>query len=152
MTERMAEMEGGKGSGRAILVLAVLGLAVSVYLAVIKLANATAACGGIGDCESVNNSSYAEIAGIPIAIFGAAAYLVILGLAWIGGRRPEYDEQARMALFGVSLAGTLYSAYLSYIEVFVLHAVCPYCVVSAVCMTGILILSVLRLRALAAPA
>jgi uncharacterized membrane protein len=152
MTDRITKPGRVGGSGRAILILGVLGLAVSVYLAVIKLANATAACGGIGDCESVNNSSYAEIAGIPIAIFGAASYLVVLGLVWIGGLRPEVDEQARMAVFGVSLAGTLYSAYLSYIEVFVLHAVCPYCVVSAVCMTGIFILSVLRLRALAAPA
>jgi uncharacterized membrane protein len=143
---------GNRASDWAELVFAVAGLCVSVYLAWIKLANATAACAGIGDCESVNNSSYAVVGGIPIALLGAASYLVILAL-WAAARlRPALEEMSRLAVFGVSLAGTLYSVYLTYIEVFVLHAVCPYCVVSAICMTGIFVLSAMHLRTLTAPA
>jgi len=131
--------------------LAVLGLAVSAYLAWIKLTGNTASCGPIGDCESVNNSRYAEIGGLPIALFGMAGYLALL-VALAVERRPAGREIARLGEFGVSLFGTLYSAYLTYIEVAVLKAVCPYCVVSAIAMTAILILCILRLRAAEAEA
>jgi uncharacterized membrane protein len=126
--------------------LALLGLAVSAYLTWVKLTGNTASCGTVGDCESVNNSRYAEIGGVPIALFGALSYLVLLALLAIERRRPPSAENARLMVFGVSLIGTLYSAYLTYIEVAVLRAICPYCVVSALAMTAVLILCVLRLR------
>jgi uncharacterized membrane protein len=128
-------------------VLALIGLLDSLYLSWIKLTNNTTACAGIGDCEAVNNSRYAEVAGIPIALIGVAGYLVILAALAAERRWPAAAWTLRLGVFGVALAGALYSAYLTYIEVAVLHAVCPFCVVSAVCMVGILILSVLRLRA-----
>lgn len=126
--------------------LAFIGLGVSVYLAWVKLTDNLAACGPIGDCQSVNSSRYAEIGGIPIAILGALGYLALL--AFLAGERwyPGQGENLRLGVFGVSLVGTLYSAYLTYIEVAVLRAVCPYCVVSAVAMTVILVLGILRLR------
>ncbi len=132
---------------RLSLGLTLLGLAVSAYLAWIKLTGNTASCGPIGDCQSVNNSRYAEIGGVPIAVFGMLGYLAVLAALAIEERRPAFAETARLAGFGVSLVGTLYSAYLTYIEVAVLKAICPYCVVSAIAMTLILILCVLRLRA-----
>ena len=135
----------------ATLVLTVLGLAVSAYLAWIKLTGNTASCGPIGDCESVNNSRYAVIGGVPIALLGMAGYLALL-IALAVERQSAWKEIARLAAFGVSLVGTLYSAYLTYIEVAVLKAVCPYCVVSAIAMTAILILCILRLRAAEADA
>ena len=135
-----------------VVIFAVLGLAVSLYLTWIKLANATVACAGVGNCEAVNNSSYSTLAGIPIALLGAAAYLTILGLMALEALRPGSAEAACLASFGTALAGTLYSAYLTYIELFVLHEVCPYCVISAVCVTIIFILSALRLRGITAQA
>jgi len=128
------------------LALTLLGLGVSAYLTWIKLTGNTASCGPIGDCESVNNSRYAEIGGVPIALFGALGYLALLAVLVVEVRWPPISGAARLAAFGVSLVGTLYSAYLTYIEVAVLRAICPYCVVSAVAMTVILILCVLRLR------
>ncbi len=128
-------------------VLAVVGLLDSLYLAWIKLTSNTAACAGIGDCDAVNSSRYAEVAGIPIGLIGVAGYLAILAALAAERRWPASAWTLRLGIFGMALAGTLYSAYLTYIEVAVLHAVCPFCVVSAVCMVGILILSVLRLRA-----
>ena len=131
----------------ATAMLVALGLLVSLYLTWIKLTNNTAACAGIGDCDAVNSSRYAEVAGIPIALLGMLGYLAI-GCALVAELRwPQANWSLRLGVFGMALAGTLYSAYLTYVEVAVLHAVCPYCVISAVCMVGILILSVLRLRA-----
>ena len=131
----------------ATAMLVALGFLVSLYLTWIKLTNNTAACAGIGDCDAVNSSRYAEVAGIPIALVGMLGYLAI-GCALVAELRwPQANWSLRLGVFGMALAGTLYSAYLTYVEVAVLHAVCPYCVISAICMVGILILSVLRLRA-----
>ncbi len=126
-------------------VLSLIGLADSIYLAWLKIANATAACAGIGDCESVNNSPYAEFAGIPIAIFGAGAYLLMIALLLLEDRGKFFQEYAAMIVFGFSLTGVLYSAYLTYIEVAVLRAICPYCVLSAIVMVALLGVSVVRL-------
>jgi uncharacterized membrane protein len=129
-----------------------LGLVVSAYLTWLKLTGNTASCGPIGDCESVNNSRYAEIGGVPIALLGVLGYLVLLTALAIESRWQSLAGAARLAAFGVSLVGTLYSAYLTYTEVAVLKAICPYCVVSAIAMTVVLILCVLRLLAAEAEA
>ena len=126
--------------------LTLLGLGVSAYLTWVKLTGNTASCGTVGDCESVNNSRYAAIGAVPIALLGALSYLVLLALLLIEHRRPPAAETARLMVFGVSLIGTLYSAYLTYLEVAVLRAICPYCVASAIAVTAVLILCVLRLR------
>lgn len=123
-------------------ILVLLGLADSIYLAWLKLANATAACGGIGDCESVNSSPFAEVAGIPIALFGAGAYLLMLILLIMEPRSPFWRENAPLGIFGISLAGVLYSAYLTYVEIAILHAICPYCVLSALVLVALLALSI----------
>jgi uncharacterized membrane protein len=78
--------------------------------------------------------------------------LALLAALAVEERWQSFSDFARLAAFGVGLVGTLYSAYLTYIEVGVLRAVCPYCVVSAIAMTSILILCVLRLRAAEAEA
>ena len=127
--------------------LAVVGLADSVYLTVLKLTNQLAACGSLGDCESVNNSAYSEVAGVPIALLGAAGYVLILGAIWLDRPGSSWLGIAPYAFFGLTLVGVLYSAYLTYLEVFVLRAVCPYCVVSAVVMVALFALSIARLRA-----
>ncbi|MBM3123198.1 MAG: vitamin K epoxide reductase family protein, partial [Chloroflexi bacterium] len=117
-----------------------------------KVTNNLAACGPIGDCESVNSSRYAEIAGIPVALLGALGYLAVLAFLVAECWLPRQIENLHLAVFGIALIGTLYSAYLTYIEVAVLRAVCPYCVISAVAMTAIFIISILRLRAAASAA
>ena len=127
------------------LIFAGLGALVSAYLTYIKLAHVEAICRGVGDCEAVNSSVYSQISGIPIAVFGLAAYLAILAILTLESRLPLLQDYGPLAIFGLALTGTLYSAYLTYVELFVIHAVCPYCVSSAVLITGLLILSVVRL-------
>jgi len=128
------------------LIAAIVGLLDSIYLAWIKVADKTAACSNIGDCDAVNNSQYSEIAGIPIALLGAGAYLLILALLVLDQRWPEQTVNMRLGIFGLSLSGTLYSVYLTYLEIAVLRAICPFCVVSAIAIFVILIAGLLRLR------
>jgi uncharacterized membrane protein len=131
-----------------LVILSIIGLLDSIYLTWIKIAGKTAICANIGDCEAVNSSRYSEIGGIPIALLGAGAYLILLALLVLEVRRPAWGEWTRMGFFGMSLAGTLYSAYLTYIEIAVLKAICPYCVLSAIVLLLLLVLSFLRMRAL----
>jgi len=125
-------------------VLGVIGLLDSAYLTYIKLANATASCAGIGDCDAVNSSQYAEIFGIPIALLGAGAYLMMFILLFLEKRSDFWRQQAPLFLFVLTLIGVLYSAYLTFVEVAILHAICPYCVLSAIVLVIMFAISLYR--------
>ena len=125
--------------------LAGLGLLDSVYLVWVKYTGAYALCGPIGNCESVNSSQYSEIFGIPIALLGAGAYAVMIVLLLMENRGQVWAEFSPMSVFGMSLIGVLYSIYLTYIEIAILNAICPYCVISAIILVVLLILSGIRL-------
>jgi uncharacterized membrane protein len=145
-SNRAAHRTWGRSEWTTI-VLGGVGLLDSLYLAWLKLTDRTASCAGIGDCASVNSSRYAQVAGIPIALIGALGYMAVLILLLTERRWPDASWTLRLGVFGIALAGTLYSVYLTYVEIAVLRAVCPFCVVSALCMVVILIISVMRLRA-----
>lgn len=126
------------------IVLAVIGLLDSVYLTIAKLTASRQMClEGIGDCWSVNQSAYSEILGIPIALLGAAAYAALIVLVLLEQRAFFW----RYITFAATLFGVLYSAYLTYIEIAVLKAICPFCVVSAVVITLLFALTIYRLFA-----
>jgi uncharacterized membrane protein len=128
------------------IILALVGLADSIYLTWIKLSDNEALCiKGVGDCWSVNNSPYASWNGIPIALFGAAAYLAILVVIIYEKKGAWFTSISDYLLFAITLAGTLYSAYLTYLEIAVIKAICPYCVLSALVMLALFVLSVIRL-------
>jgi len=127
------------------IILAVIGFFDSLYLTWAKLTHSEVICGGSAECQTVSNSSYAEIAGVPISLLGMGSYIVILALLFLETRAGFWQEYSKMILFGITLAGVLYSAYLTFIEVAVLYAICPYCVVSAVVMSLLFILSIIRL-------
>ncbi|NPV77141.1 MAG: vitamin K epoxide reductase family protein [Anaerolineae bacterium] len=128
-------------------ILTLIGLIDSLYLLWIKISQNKALClPGLGDCWSVNTSRYSEIYGVPVSILGALAYLVILALLWLEGKDFKFKAYLPGLIFGITLTGTLYSAYLTYLEIAVIKAICPFCVVSAVVMTVLLIISTLRLR------
>jgi uncharacterized membrane protein len=77
---------------------------------------------------------------------GLVGYLAILGVIILEQRKPEWKFGLHLAFFGFTLTGTLYSLYLTYIEIAVLGAICPFCVVSAVVMLALFLLSIYRLR------
>lgn len=131
---------------RSLIFLAIIGLVDSLYLTWIKLSGSEAICSGVGGCDVVNTSEYALLAGIPIALFGATAYVAILLVLWLENRNSWLSENGPLLLFGITLFGFLYSLYLTYIELFVIFAICPFCVASAVVMTIMFVLSWIRLR------
>ena len=129
------------------LAAAIIGALDAGYLTWIKLSNNESMCTpGLGDCYTVNTSKYAEVYGIPVAIFGLASYLFIIAILVYEPRMDFLKENGRLMLFGVSLIGVLYSAYLSYLEEYVIQAWCPYCVLSAVMMVMVFVVAVVRLK------
>jgi uncharacterized membrane protein len=132
--------------------LALAGMGVSGYLTWTHLANASVACGQSQSCDIVQQSVYSTIAGIPVALLGLLAYAALLVLSLLRGHSPEsLDEYIPLAAFGISLIGVLYSAYLTYLELFVIYAICRWCVSSAIIMTLIFILSLPDLKAETVP-
>ncbi len=128
--------------------LALAGIGVSGYLTWTHLANQAVACGGSQDCDIVQQSVYSEVMGVPVALLGLLAYATLLALTWLRGRLPaELDAYVPLAVFGTSLIGVLYSAYLTYLELYVIDAICRWCVSSAIIMTAFFLLSLLDLRA-----
>jgi uncharacterized membrane protein len=127
----------------AILALAIIGLGVSIYLTVIETTSIPAICGPIGDCNTVQRSPYAHVFGlIPVGVLGALGYLAIL-VAWLLGKFGS-DKAAKnmpLVIFGLGIFGTLFSVYLTYLELFVIKAACIWCLSSAVIMTLILLAS-----------
>jgi len=117
----------------------------SLYLSWTKLAHTEVYCAGSSNCQTVNSSPYAEIAGVPIAILGIGAYLSLLVLLALERHGGFWRANSPLIFFGISLAGVLYSIYLTYIELFVLRAICPYCLVSAIALVVLLILAIFRL-------
>jgi uncharacterized membrane protein len=125
----------------ALVALAAAGAAVSAYLSFIALFSENAvACGPVGNCRAVQGSVYAEVAGIPVAVLGLGLYLALLAVTvW----RRWYAESAllRAWTFSIALSGVLYSAYLTYLELFVINAVCAWCVTSALIVGAAFVLS-----------
>jgi len=129
----------------ASMVLAIIGLLDSAYLFIYKISKNNAMCLGSGDCSTVNASRFSEIKGIPVSILGFIAYLAIIILLFLEIRKLYSSENSNLMVFGISLVGVFFSAYLTYIELYVIHAVCPFCVLSAVVITLIFIISIVKL-------
>ena len=123
----------------AIAAVAALGLAVAAYLTYVHYAGIEPICTGGGACEKVQTSSYARLAGVPVAVLGLAGYLGILGSLRVPGERGVPITAL------LALAGFGFSLYLTYLELFALHAICQWCVASAALMTVLAGLSVARL-------
>jgi uncharacterized membrane protein len=114
--------------------LAVVGLLISGYLTWVHYMGVAPVCvGGGGGCETVQTSSYVTILGVPVALVGLVGYSGLLISASLRGELGVYLG------FLVALVGTLYSAYLTYLEVFVIHAICEWCVASATVMVAALL-------------
>ena len=124
--------------------LAILGLLVSIYMTVYKVTSNDNMCLGSGDCSTVNASRYSEVYGIPVALIGVLGYAAIIGIHWLERKNGFFKQNGSMILFGIALLGFFFTLWLIYVEVAVLHALCPFCVTSQITMTIIFILSIIR--------
>ena len=129
-----------------LIIGSIIGLVDSLYLTWEKISGNPALCiQGLGDCYSVNNSIYSEFFGFPVAILGAGAYLLILLSLLLEPKNSFFESNSPYIVFAITLIGTLFSVYLTYIEIAVLKKICPFCVISAITMLVLLVFSVLRL-------
>lgn len=129
----------------AILIAALIGLAASVYLSFVKLSDTPIYCTpGLGDCDAVNSSQWSELFGIPLALYGVAMYLVILLVILLKDKVKYIAQNENYILFGISSFGFFFSLYLLYLELFVIKAICQWCMVSAISITIIFVISLIR--------
>jgi len=102
-------------------------------------------CLGNGGCTVVNSSRYSEVSGIPVALIGVGGYLVILAVLFFENRMKVLIQNGTLIVFGLALVGFLFTIYLVYAELALIHALCPFCITSQITMTILFILSVIRL-------
>jgi uncharacterized membrane protein len=122
-----------------MLVLTVAGLGVAGYLTYIHYAGINPVCTAGGSCLKVQTSVYSKLAGVPVALMGLLGYVVILATLLA----PE-NETSRFATAAVTVVGFGFSAYLTYRELFSIHAICEWCASSAVILTILMCLAIWR--------
>jgi uncharacterized membrane protein len=128
----------------AIVVVALIGAAISVYLLAVRLAGGVPVCTPGGGCEVVQQSQYSSILGIPVAALGlgySAAVAIAGFLWWRAGER-----RALLAAYGLGMVGVVFEAYLVYLQLVVLEAVCIWCVAYGVTVVAGLVLAAIELR------
>ena len=145
----MKDAEGRAGQAWlwAPVILSALGVLVSGYLSVKRVTGGSLACTRWADCDVVNNSVYAKIYGVPVAFIGLAGYLILMGLA-MAALQAEGAAQRRLLALGflLALGGFGFSVYLTYLELYVIEAICVWCVISAILITLLTIVGGINLR------
>ena len=134
------ELPAWENSQWLIPVLCNLGIGIAGYLSYVETNQIEAVCGPIGDCNTVQQSDYARLFGVlPVGILGVGGYLLILA-AWAAKRfgAGRQGETADLILFGMTVIGVAFSIYFTYLEPFVIGAVCAWCLTSAVIMAVLL--------------
>ncbi len=120
------------------ILISCIGLGIATYLTIVHYSGGNVACTNSG-CHTVQTSIYAKLGGIPVPVLGLVGYLGILGsFVLLRG------DLSRLVGFGLALVGFLFSAYLTYRELFTIKAVCEWCVGSAVSMTLLMIITTIR--------
>ena len=116
--------------GSVMTILAFVGLAIGSYLLAVRILGEAPACGPVKGCDTVAASEFATLFGLPVALYGVGFSLVLVGacVTWwrLGERRALYGA------YGLGLAGIIAVAYLTYLELVVIGAICAWCVMYAV--------------------
>jgi uncharacterized membrane protein len=128
----------------AVLVVALLGIAVAGYLTYVETSGATAVCGPVGDCNTVQQSPYAMLFGlIPVGFLGLLGYAAIAVAWFVWAHKPGIlADYAALTALGIAVVGTLFSIYLTFLEPFIIGATCVWCIASSVAITILLWLTV----------
>jgi uncharacterized membrane protein len=124
-----------------LILLGIAGLGIAGYLTWAHYDDGVLVC-AIGGCETVQTSRYSTIGSIPIALLGMLMFASLTGLAGLRLMRkpPLGHETLTLVAWGMLLAGILYYLYLTYVELFVLHAICQWCVMTSLIALAMLVL------------
>jgi len=144
-----AAQAGSRLNLRAVsIILVVIGLAITGYLSYTKLTDTTTVCveSGSFNCDLVQHSIYSRLLGIPVAYLGFGAYVGLIVLLALENRVSFLADFGVPLVFGITLIGFLFSAWLTYTEFFLLQALCPWCLASAITMALLFAVSIVRLR------
>ena len=137
----------GLHPGAILAALDIVGLAIAGYLTIVAIQGELPYCGPLKGCEEVARSEYARIGGVPVAAYGVvlSISLLVLAIAWMRSGRVELLA----AHYGLSLVGVIFELYFTYLEVFVIGAVCIWCASYGVSLVArfIVALAVWRRRA-----
>jgi uncharacterized membrane protein len=136
-------MRGDRTLHRAMIVLTLVGFGIASYLTYVHYKGLSPICAINQGCEKVQSSRYAEVGGVPVPLIGLVGYTAILASLLVRG------ELARLAAAVMAIGGFAFSVYLTSLELFQIHAICQWCVGSAIVMTALAVLS--TIRALRAP-
>jgi len=130
--------------------LAFIGVFVSTYLTLYKFGYIGSLQCAVGSCETVNTSRWATFLGLPVAAWGLGFYVSALALV-LAGIQERYADSRGVALALVALTGwgVLFSGWLTYLELFVIDAICIWCVTSAVIVLVMFAISLAEYRDLA---
>jgi uncharacterized membrane protein len=115
----------GVHPGLILAVLDVIGLAIASYLAIVEVGGGVPVCGPLHGCETVAQSEYSRIGGVPVAVYGVGLSLILLTLAITWWRTNLYV--LLLAHYGLSLAGVIFEVYFLYLQLVVIRAVCVWC-------------------------
>jgi uncharacterized membrane protein len=127
--------------------LALAGIFISIYLTLYKLGVIGELSCSLGSCETVNTSRWSVFLGLPVAAWGLFFYIDVFGVALVGTMpRLENEPVVSIVLAAEAAIGVIFSAWLTYLELAVIHAICVWCVTSAVIVTAIFLVSVADLR------
>lgn len=122
-----------------MIALTAIGLAVASYLTYVHYSGHPPVCTAGGSCLKVQTSVYSKLAGVPVALMGLIGYIAIMASLLA----PE-NETTRLATLAFTVAGFGFSAYLTYRELFSIHAICEWCASSAGIMTILMLLAIWR--------
>jgi uncharacterized membrane protein len=122
-----------------MIALTAVGLGVASYLTYVHYAGIKPACTAGESCTKVQTSIYSDLAGVPVALIGLIGYVAIMASLLA----PE-NETTRFATVALTVVGFGFSAYLTYRELFSIHAICEWCVSSAIIMTLLMCLAIWR--------
>ncbi|GAB4477361.1 MAG: hypothetical protein Kow0088_16150 [Anaerolineales bacterium] len=139
---------------RLFLVISIIGLGVAVYIAYVQLLRVQAICGPLENCNTVLQSRYAKLLGfVPNSVLGILSYLVIFFLwAWHQRHRDWLGIQAPLLIVAITLLGSLLSVYLTTLQIFVLKALCIWCLSSATLISGLFLVSISLYQTIHLPA
>ena len=131
----------------AVAAMAFAGIFLATYLTLYKVGIIGQLACTAGECETVNLSRWARLLGLPVAAWGVAFYVLLFAVAMAGVSDRLADEPwVDTALVVLTGWGVLFSAWLTYLELFVIHAICMWCVTSAILVTIAFVVSVLNWR------